>query len=186
MAQQFISDSADSIPVANGGVALSMGASTGLLSARTPQTPDLGVHGSVVVEGVETAKAVGAGEFSHNHQRPLGFKITEELASILTPALKTTQNSAAWFTQSATSTAYVRQTSTAFRNGDFNIVTGKFRVPPTVVQQCMYSINSGAPNCVANDTDDSTHTTASRPGTLTFMLGSNTASTQNYKPRTQW
>jgi len=185
MAQQFVTNSAASIPAVNGGVALSMGASTNLLSARTPQTPNLGVYGSTVVEGLDTTdKAVSAGDFAHNHQKPLSFFITTELGGDPSAALRSPDNPAANFVQSASSFAYVRKTSTSFRNGDFNIFTGKFTTPPTVVKQCMYSISTAADSCVANVADQSTNVSAAVPGKLTFMVGSPNPSTVNYKPST--
>ena len=184
MAQQFVSSSAASIPAVNGGVSLSMGASTGLLKARAPQTPDLGVHGSVVVEGNETAKSVLLGTFAHSHKLPLSFFMTDELAGQPSSALRSPQNPNAWFTQSAIAFAHIRKTSTSFRNGDFNIFTGKFTTPPTVVKQCMYSINTAVDSCVANVADQSTNVSAAVPGKLTFMIGSPNPSTVNYKPST--
>lgn len=189
MAQQFVSSSAASIPAVNGGVALSMGASKSVLGARAPQTPDLGVSGSVVVEGNETAKAVAAGVFAHKHQRPLGFKVTNELANVPTSALNTTQNPEAWrrgntgqrmASTFAMSHAYVRQTSTAFRNGDFNIFTGKFTTPPNVVQQCMYSINPAGPNCNVWAADKAVQMGPNVGGRLTFRTGAPAAFTTNY------
>lgn len=184
MAQQFVSNSSDGIPAVNGGVALSMGASTSLLVARAPQTPDLGVYGSTVVAGPAVAKSKAAGTLAHSHKLPLTFFVTDELAGVASSALANPQNPDAWFTQSATSTAYVRQTSTAFRNGDFNIFTGKFTVAPTVLKQCMYSIDTAADSCVANVADHSTATSAAVPGKLTFLVGGQVPSTVNYKPST--
>lgn len=184
MAQQFVANSSDSIPAVRGGVALSMGASTSLLGARAPQTPNLGVSGSTVVAGSDVAKSKAAGTLAHSHKLPLSFFITNELAGVASSALASPQNPQSWFVRSATSSDYVRKTSTAFRNGDFNIFTGKFTVAPTVVKQCMYGIAGAADSCVANVADQATNVSASVPGKLTFLVGGQVPSTVNYKPST--
>lgn len=187
MAQQFVSGSADSIPAVNGGVALSMGSSTDLLSARAPQTPDLGVHGSTVVEGLNaTAKAIGGGTFAHNHQRPLGFKVTEELGGVPNPALKTTQNPSAWINaKHPRNKVRTRQLATAIRNGQLNLFTGDISPAPVVTNDPWYSISAAGTVTDIADADKTVDDTPPTPGNLTYVVGGR-PSVDSYKPRTKW
>jgi len=97
---------------------------------------DVGVFASTVVANstnstLGNTKAVSAGTFAHNNVKPITARVTNEIAGVANTALLRGDNK---IDSSIHKTEEVRtaQTSTSFRDGCFNLFTGKFNyyVPP--------------------------------------------------------
>jgi hypothetical protein len=92
---------------------------------------NVGVSASTVVEGVNTAKAVGAGVFAHVNTKPITFSITNEIAGVPSSSLSSNGYNHENIRNPAFRwTYYERLDSTAMRAGDFNFVSGKWTTPP--------------------------------------------------------
>jgi hypothetical protein len=124
---------------------------------------DAGVFGSTVVDNGAVDKAVSANELAKNSRTPVAPRITDVmLGTAGTPDLIRTPLSR---------TAYrTVMTSTAFRNGQFNLYTGKY--DPAAVSEL---------DTVA--TDDAAVLSRSVPGKLIFTKGGTPVSA-NYKSKT--
>lgn len=124
---------------------------------------DAGVFGSTVVDNAVVDKAVSANVLAKNSRTPVAPKITSLMAGTAgTPSLIRTPLS-----RTAYRTVY---TSTAFRNGQFNLYTGKYDPAPTS------SLDTVA-------TDDAAVLSRNVPGTLVFTKGGTPVSA-NYKAKT--
>lgn len=122
-----------------------------------------GVFGSAVVDNASVDKAVSANVLAKNTRTPVAPKVTALMAGTAgTPAL----------VRSPLSRTVYRtvRTSTAFRNGQFNLYTGKYNPAPTV------TVDSIA-------TDNAAVLSRSAPGKLVFKKGPRPTSA-NYKAKT--
>jgi len=163
------------------------GSSNTQLNSNPVSEPPVGVFGSTVVEGLsKTQKAIGGGTFSHNHQRPIGFKVTEELGGILSPALKTTQDPSAWINaKHPRNKVRTRQLTTAIRNGQLNLFTGAITPAPAVVDDPWYSIAAAGTVTDIADADKTVDDTPASPASLRYVVGGQPTLDQ-YKASTQW
>ena len=166
---------------ANGGV------SNTQLNANQVSNPDVGVYGSTVVEGLnKTSKAIAGGTFSHNHQRPLAFRTSTELAGVSSSALATAQNPSEWIhNKHPRNKVRTNQIATAIRNNQWNLYTGKWTVPPTVTNDPWYSISNAGGVANVADADKTVNDGPPSPGELTYVVGGQ-PSNDTYKPRTKW
>lgn len=122
-----------------------------------------GVFGSAVVDNASVDKAVSANVLAKNTRTPVAPKVTALMAGTAgTPAL----------VRSPLSRTVYRtvNTSTAFRNGQFNLYTGKYNPAPTV------TVDTVA-------TDNAATVSRSVPGKLVFTRGGKPTSA-GYKAKT--
>lgn len=154
-----------------GGVAVKAGVSS-TLSNRSVKGVNVGVYGSVVVDGTDTDKSVSAGVFAYNDQRPVGKRVSSTLATVANktllsgaavPSLQTGINKLEAIT--------TNRTSTAFRAGNLNLFTGKYTSVTT------------ATDSLGND--NAARVTRSSPGDLVYKLGKAPVAV-SYKAKTAW
>ena len=152
-----------------GGVAIKAGAST-TLTNRSVKAVNVGVYGSVVVDGTDTDKSVSAGVFAYSARKPVAKRISDSLATVsnktllsgaAVPSLQTNINKLEG--------VVTNKTSTAFRAGNFNLFTGK------------YSSVTTATDSFGNDTE--ARVTRTAPGRLVYKLGKAPVRT-GYKSKT--
>lgn len=154
---------------------------------HTNPTPDpyLGVFASTVVEGVNALPSISGGVFAHNHQLPLCFLVTDELAGLPSDALNSPADVPEYVRNPAPWTVLrTRRLTTAIREGKFDIYTGTFAsgYPVTAVDE-WWDIDSGAVPYVP---DTAATPTQEVPGHLDYMYGSLLPSGDTYKPRSIW
>jgi len=171
----------------NHGVAVKVGASSSVLSSRSVASPATTVFGSTVVPASSTVndyatKALSAGTFRYNNQRPLGKRLTSTISGVsntvlrsgaLVPSLVTTINRSQVKDNTSTLVDGVRtrQQSTSFRDGEFNLYTGKYDPAPTVVADEYEADSAATP-------------TRAVPGQLVFRTGSKVPVTRDYAAKT--
>lgn len=153
-----------------GGVAIKAGSMSTTLTNRPVKAVNVGVYGSVVIDGTETDKALTSGVFAHSSRKPVAKRISDSLATVsnktllsgaAVPSLQTDIN--------RLESVVTNKTSTAFRSGNFNLFTGK------------YSSVASATDSFGNDTE--ARVTRTSPGRLVYRLGKG-AVTVGYKSKT--
>lgn len=158
----------------NHGVAINVGSASSVLSTRALGRDDQGVFGSKVVSDavVDYADpALSGGVFAYNNNKPVGVKLTSTLAGSVSNTFLRSGASDLASRRSIHRQEKVRSTrfATAFRNGNFNLYTGKYSPAATTAVDAFWD--------VANDTTSSTSTdnaatpTRTAPGELTYKLG---------------
>lgn len=163
------------------------GSSNTQLNSNPVSQPPVGVFGSTVVEGLgKTQKSVGGGDFAHSHQRPLGFRLTSELAGAASTALATPQNPSSWINaKHPRNKVRTRQLATAIRNGQLNLFTGAISPPAAVVDDPWYSIAAAGTVTDIADADKTVDDTPASPASLRYVVGGQPTVDQ-YKASTQW
>lgn len=161
----------------NGGVAVNVGSST-VLSNRTLGATE-SATGSVVVDGVDTNKALNAGTFAYNDQKPVAKRLTTTLATVsnstlLSGALVPSQIKSV----NSINSVITNKFTTAVRAGYFNIYNGKFVNTNTGGAYSVPSATDTFP------TDNAANPTRSNPGSLRYGIGSRTPVSVNYKAKT--
>lgn len=140
-----------------GGVAVKAGVSS-TLTDRPVKGVNIGVYGSVVINGSKTDPSLSGGVFAYNNQKPVSKRLTVSLATVsnsvllsgaAVPSLQTDIN--------RLESVVTNRTSTAFRNGNFNLFTGK------------YTSVTSATDSFGNDNE--ARVTRSNPGKLVYRLG---------------
>jgi hypothetical protein len=140
-----------------GGVAVKVGSSS-TLTNRPVKGVDVGVYGSVVVNNSKSDPALSGGVFAYNNQKPVAKRLTIALATVgnttllrgaSVPSLQTDINKS--------ESVVTNKTSTAFRNGNFNLFTGK------------YSSVTSATDSFGNDNE--ARVSRANPGKLVYKLG---------------
>lgn len=142
----------------SGGVAVKVGSLSTTLSNRSVKGVNVGVHGSVVVDGTDTDKAVSAGVFAYSARRPVAKRVSDSLSTVSNKVLLT--GAAVPSLQTGINRlegVITNRTSTAFRAGNFNLYTGK------------YSSVTTASDSFGNDTE--ARVTRSAPGRLVYRIG---------------
>lgn len=171
----------------NRGVAVKVGSSSSVLMNRSVASPATTVFGSTVVPASSTVndyatKALSAGTFRYNSQRPLGKRLTSTLSGVsnttllsgaLVPSLVTTINRSRVKNSSNVLVDGVRtrRDTTAIRAGNFNLYTGRFSSAPTVAADTYVSDVAAAP-------------TRSAPGRLVFRTGAKVPVMTTYAAKT--
>jgi hypothetical protein len=171
----------------NHGVAVKTGSASSILSNRSVASPATTVFGSTVVPASSTVndyatKALSAGTFRYNNQRPLARRLTTTISGVsntvlrsgaLVPSLVTTINRSRVRNGSGNLVDGVRtrRDTTAIRAGNFNLYTGKFTVAPTVAADTYNSDSAATP-------------TRDVPGQLVFRTGSKVPVTRDYAAKT--
>lgn len=146
-----------------------------------PNTADVIAFASTVVEGVNTDKALSAGTFAKNTQRPVGKKVTGVINTILNTYLLTgaaeptliqsVKKSKVCNTGTCVDGVRSRLSSTAFRDNKYNIYTGKFELGYPTVQSDEFEADAAA------------NVTRENPGSLVFNTQKG-SSTVNYSKKT--
>lgn len=139
-----------------GGVAVYVSNST-TLDSKPLIGVNVGVYGSIVVNGVGTSPALNAGRFAYNNQRPIAPRVTSQLATVDNGVLLSGASVPVLTRSIAYTESFItNKTSTAFRQG-FNLFTGRY-------------IN--AVNTVADSfgSDNAARVNYSAPGTLVYNM----------------
>ena len=173
MATQQVNGSAvTSSSTKNVGGAVLNGGNTTILDSLDLGYSDVGVFGSSVVDGSDTDKALSAGTFSYNNQKPVAKRVTETLSGV---ANTTLQSGAAQpgLVRSIHKLEVLRtrRLTTAIRAGYWNIYSGSWTTNPTV------AVDSLA-------TDEAATPTRSVPGELVYKTGAKVPVQANYKAKT--
>lgn len=170
--QQVNGSAATASSTKNNGGSVVNGGTTAILDSVDLGYSDVGVFGSAVTDGTDADKALSAGTFSYNNQRPVAKRVTTTVSG--------TSNT---FLQSGASkpdnvrsihkleTVRTRRLTTAIRAGEWNIYAGTFGVDPTV------AVDTFA-------TDEAATPTRSVPGELTYKTGAPVPVQDNYKAKT--
>lgn len=141
-----------------GGVAVKIGSGSTTLTNRSVKGVNVGVYGSVVVDGTDTDKALSSGVFAYGNRKPVAKRISDSLSTVsnktllsgaAVPSLQTDINKL--------ESVITNKTATAFRSGNFNLFTGK------------YSSVTTATDSFGNDVE--ARVTRSAPGRLVYKLG---------------
>jgi hypothetical protein len=161
----------------NGGVAVNVGSSK-LLSNRTLGATEAAT-GSVVVDGTDTNKALSAGTFAYNDQKPVAKRLSTTLATVsnttlLSGALVPSQIKSV----NSINSVITNKFTTAVRAGYFNIYNGKFVNTNTGGAYSVPSATDTFP------TDNAANPTRSSPGSLRYGIGSRTPVSGSYKAKT--
>lgn len=135
---------------------------------------DVGVFGTRVIDGNDTDKALDAGTFSYDNQKPIAKRVTEELSDVENTFLQ----SGAAVPENVRSihkleTLRTRRYTTAIREGQFNIYTGKFDPAVTVAVDAL-------------ENDDAATPSRSVPGELVYKTSAPVPVMDEYKPKTNW
>jgi hypothetical protein len=155
----------------NGGSVLNGGSSVVLESLDLGYS-DVGVFGSSVVDGSYADKALSAGTFSYNNQKPVAKRVTEELSGVANTYLQ----SGALVPSNIRSihniqSVRTRKLTTAIRAGEWNIYSGKFGTDPVVAVDTFATDEAAAP-------------TRAVPGELVYKTGAPVPVQDDYKKKT--
>jgi hypothetical protein len=163
----------------NSGYAQHIGDTSYLLESLDQGLPATAT-GSVVVDGTDTDPAISAGEFAHNHVKPIAKRITTEIAGLPSSVLLSGA-SVPELTESIHKIESIITTRqcTSYRNGDFNYFTGKYVVDPvTVVDTFHKSVSS------AVYIDSAANASRTNTGKLVYFVGSNRPTSKSYATKT--
>jgi hypothetical protein len=163
----------------NNGGSVVNGGSTTLLESVDLGYSDVGVFASSVVDGPNTDKALSAGTFAYDNQRPVAKRVTETISGVSNTVL-----------QSGASRPELRRSihklevlttrrlTTAIRAGKWNIFKGAF----------LNNQNQSVDNpVVATDTlasDDAATPTRAVPGELVYKTAAPAPVQDDYKAKT--
>lgn len=156
-----------------GGSAVNVASSSVLGSSIDLGTEDVGVFGSVVVDGPDTNKAVVASNFANVTQMPIGKRLTSELGGLSNSVLL----SGAAQPSLIKSVNYIESIltplqSTAYRGGYWNIYTGYYE--------------TGYPEISDDNFGSDTEARVSRssPGSFVYKRNKNVPVIASYRPKT--
>lgn len=131
------------------------------------------VFASVVVDNNSANKAVNAGTFAYNRQRPVAKKVTTQLGGVSNTVLRSGAAEPALVKSiNKLETLRTRRFTTAIRENHYNRFTGQFDPnTPVVAVDSLGMDTAAAP-------------TKQLPGKLVFKTGAKVPVTSNYKPKT--
>lgn len=161
----------------NSGVAVNVGNSKVLASRSLGATE--AATGSVVVDGTDTNKALNAGTFAYNDQKPVAKRLTTKLATVnnstlLSGALVPSQIKSV----NSINSVITNKFTTAVRAGYFNVYNGKFVDTDTGGAYTVPSATDTFP------TDNAANVSRLSPGSLTFRTGAKRPVAANYSTKT--
>ena len=172
----------------NSGTLKANGETSGTFVASPVSTEAVGAFASTVVDGNDADPALSAGTFAYNNQKPVGFKVTDELSGVSNDFLMSAANDPESFktihyqqvSESGVFVDGVRtvKTATAIRQGKFDIYSGKFDAGFPVVTEDAFSGADGASG------DTAAKVTRQEPGTLVYKLGQPIPVSQEYDEKT--
>lgn len=128
MSTQQVNGSAvtSSSTVNDGGSVINGGSTTSFNSVDLGYS-DVGVFGAVVVDGTDTDKALSAGTFAYDNQRPVAKRVTETLSGVSNTVLQSGADQPGLMRSIHKRESYrVKKTSTAFRSGYWDQLKGQF------------------------------------------------------------
>jgi hypothetical protein len=170
--------------VNNGGTLKTNGSVSATLTPVSLVEAKQDVFGSTVVDGVNVEKSVSAGSIPHNHQNPISFFTTNELAGVSNASLNTPASYYAYMRNPAPwEVLRTRRLATAIRQGYYNTFTGVAQSGYPVTEVDLWwdvAQNSG----VADTPDLVASPTRSNPGYLYFLDGSPNPVTISYTEKT--
>lgn len=165
-----------SMPNNNGGVVKKGGNipnSTKFTVSPVVYADEREVVGSVVVDNNGTNKAVNAGVFANNTQRPIARKVTTVLGGVSNTVLRSGAARPELVKSiNKLETLRTRRFTTAVRENKYNRFTNTFDIGYPVV---------GVDNL---GTDNAANPTRSNPGQMVYKIGGQVPVTSNYKPKT--
>lgn len=139
---------------------------SGVVSSVKTVRPVVTTFASTVIEDSVTSKdyagkAVSGGTFAHNHTKPIGALVSDELAGVSTDVVKSPGNKGDVIRSiNKLETLRTRRFTTAVRANKYNRVTGSWASNyPVVATDTL-------------DTDVAATPTLSAPGQLVYMAGS--------------
>lgn len=162
----------------NGGSVINGGTTTVLNSVDLGYS-NVGVFGTAVIDGPDADKALNAGTFSYNNQRPIAKRVTEELSGVANTTLQSGAGQPGLIRSiHKLEVLTTRRLTTAIRAGKWNIFKGAF----------LNNQTQGADNpVVATDslaTDDAANPSRSVPGELVYKTGAPVPVQDDYKAKT--
>jgi len=168
--------------VNNRGVATRTGSSaSGKLSNVTVSRYNAGVFGSTVIDNSWVDKALSAGTFLSNTQRPIGIRVTSTLAGVANTLLRSGADTPAFFRSIHKREVYRTQLyTTAIRAGAWNMVTAKWTSGMAGISGAGYV--SGITDSYSSDV--AANPSRSVPGRLVFKGGAINPVTKNYAAKT--
>jgi hypothetical protein len=158
----------------NNGTAKNAGVKSTVLENSALGGSNVGVFGSTPHDGDHADKAISAGDFAHNHIKPLTMKVTDEIAGVASSALSTT-SSTPGLRRSIHKLEVLRtnKITSGIRANKYNRYTGSWDV----------SYPQDSTDSLANDTAASPSLDV--PGQLTYKLGQPVPVSDNdYKAKT--
>lgn len=162
----------------NGGSTIKAGTSTVLNNVNLGYY-NSGVFGSSVADGTDTDKALSAGTFSHNNQRPIAKRVTEELSGVANTTLQSGAGQPGLIRSiHKLEVLRTRRLTTAIREGKWNIFKGAFLNNQTqAVDNPVVATDSLA-------TDSAATPSRSIPGKLVYKTGAPVPVQDDYKAKT--
>lgn len=158
----------------NNGTAKNAGVKSTVLENSALGGSNVGVFGSTPYDGDHADKAVSAGDFAHNHVKPIAMRVTDEVAGVSSNVLATT-SSTPGLRRSIHKLEVLRtnKITSGIRANKFNRFTGAW--------------DSGYPQTSVDALASDTAATPSLdvPGQLTYKLGQPVPVSDNdYKAKT--
>lgn len=171
-----------------GGVVKTNGQGSAPISTENVVLAKEGVFASVVVDGVNTDKALDSGTFAFNNKKPVAMKITQELSGVVNDFL----TSGASDVVNIRSIQYQRvddggnlvdgvrttKTGSAIRQGKFDMFSGKFDAG---YPQVSVDAFEGADN---SSGDKAAKVNRENPGELVYKLSSGVPVSEDYPKKT--
>jgi len=150
------------------------GGSTSVLTSVALGYSNVGVFGSSVVDGNDTDKALSAGVFSYNDQKPVAKRVTEELAGGVSNTVLLSGAAQPGLLRSIHKLEVVRtrRFTMAIRDNKYNRYTGQWEAGYPVVD-----VDTLA-------TDEAATPTRAVPGELVYKTGAPVPVQDNYKEKT--
>lgn len=110
-----------------GGTGVNTASSSVLSNSVNLGSEDVGVFGSVVVDGTDTDKAVDSSSFANSTQRPIAKRLTSELGGVNNLVLLSGA-AQPYLVQSVNKLETINSLlqTTAYRDGRWNIFTGQY------------------------------------------------------------
>jgi len=171
-----------------GGVVKTNGTGSAPVSTENVVLNRESVFGSVVVDGLDADKALAAGTFAYNSNKPVAVKVSQELSGVANDFLLSGANDvnnikAIQYQQvddsgTLTDGVRTRKTTKAIREGKWDIYTGKFDVGYPQVAVDTFEGVDGVSG------DEAAKVTRAEPGTLVYKLSKGTPVSQDYDKKT--
>jgi hypothetical protein len=171
-----------------GGVVKTNGTSSAPVSTENVVLEGVDVFGSVVVDGLESDKALSAGTFAFNNRSPVAMKVSQELSGVANDFLLSGANNVGdirsiqyqQVKDGSTLIDGVRttQTTKAIREGKWDIYTGKFDAGYPQVSVDTFEGIDGASG------DEAAKVDRLNPGVLVYKLSKGVPVSENYDKKT--
>lgn len=171
-----------------GGIVKTNGEGSAPVSVEKVVLDKEGVMGSVVINGLNTDKALSAGTFAFNNEKPVGMKLSQELSGVpndfLLSGSNDVQNIRSIQYQQVQNVAGLEdgvrtvQTGKAIREGKWDMYSAKFEpgYPQVSVDAFKGSDNASG--------DKAAKVTRKNPGDLVYKLTKGVPVTESYDKKT--